>query len=440
MIRRLFAAASLVAFLASNSFGQASAIPQLSSRPGAAYTLYLNFGGFNYSGTWFGDSPGVTPAYTTDAVANFSTAEIGNIRQLWSRSAEKYSMLNINVTTVDPAVAAGQAGSDLARKNYYDSQAKMMHMVIGGDGAWLGAAGVVGVSGLSVAQNAQSNGLHTNWTFSSNYVTGGSPFLPGIAETIAHENGHSLKLVHQSLWSGSTLVDEYDPGTAARAPIMGNSDDAARGLWRRGTSINGPTVIQNDMALLLTNTGIAGNGVAGFMDSGIGHTTTSATSLPMTGTTIDFSTAKGIIAPNASANPNPLGEANYTKDYFTFTITAATANVTINLRSGLSTITPGTADPGAMLDARLRILDSNSVVIFTSNSATFLETYVQNNLITGLYYIEISSSGADVLYFDTGSYFLTGSIVPVPEPIFAFAGFGITLFAIRKFRRSKNSD
>ena len=42
---------------------QSSAIPQLDSRPGAAYTLYLDFGGFSFTGNWnnnSADTPGVT--------------------------------------------------------------------------------------------------------------------------------------------------------------------------------------------------------------------------------------------------------------------------------------------------------------------------------------------------------------------------------------------
>jgi hypothetical protein len=414
---RLLSTFAVLVLWSGLAFGQASAIPQLNSRPGAAYTLYLNFGGFNYNGTWFGDTPGVTPAYdTNNNAAVFTTTELNNIRNIWSRSAEKYSVFNVNVTTVDPAVAAGQSATDALRQSYYDSRPGMMHMVIGGDGGWYGGSGIVGVSGGSVAETAQTGGLHTNWTFSSNYVSGGNPFLHGIAETIAHENGHALKLDHQSLWSGSNLVEEYDPGTASRAPIMGNSDGGARGLWRRGTSINGPTSIQNDVALLLTNAGIAGNGVAGFMDSGIGHTRQTATALPLTGNTIDSSTAKGIITPNSATDPNPLGEANYTTDFFTFTIGAGGANINITLRSGLSTITAGTADPGAILDATLRLLDSQGNVLSTANSGTLAETISQNNLAAGLYYLQISSAGADSQYFDLGSYFLTGTIIPVPEP------------------------
>lgn len=422
------------ALLTSSAWGQSSSIPLLDSRPGAAYTLYLNFGGFDYTGTWAGLTPGSTPAYTVDADPNFTNAELTQIREIWSRAAEKYAAFNVNVTTVDPAAAAGQAGSDTQRQAYYDSQPRMMHQVIGGDGSWYGDPDTVGVSYRSVAASFTTGGRHTNWTFAANYVDDGVPYLSGIGETVAHENGHALRLEHQSLWSGTVKLSEYDPGDAARAPIMGYSDDAARGLWRRGTDTDRNT--QNDPAELLRNTGIAGDGVAGYLDSGIGHTRGTATPLPVQGTGIDFTAAKGVITPN-SADPNPLGEQNYTKDYFTFTVADGTADLSVSLHSGRSTLTPGVADPGATLDATLRLLDADGFVLVESNQSTFLESIVRSELGAGTYYLEIASAGADERYFDMGSYFLTGSLAftPVPEPAAVLAVAGLTLFGVSRVGR-----
>ena len=64
-------------------------VPALESRPGAAYTIYLDFGGFSYAGAWLGSTtPGVTPAFG-DATGGFTAQQQANIANVWARVAEK---------------------------------------------------------------------------------------------------------------------------------------------------------------------------------------------------------------------------------------------------------------------------------------------------------------------------------------------------------------
>lgn len=113
-----------------------NSVPQLSSRPGAAYTMYINPAGFIYTGEWFGSFPGTNLGYNNRAPSEtFNATEQTAIRVIWAAYANKYASFNVNVTTIDPAIAAGQASTDLQRQNYYDSQAGMMHTVIGPPGA-----------------------------------------------------------------------------------------------------------------------------------------------------------------------------------------------------------------------------------------------------------------------------------------------------------------
>ncbi len=398
------------------SYAQAGIpVPEYSSRPGAAYTMYLNFGGFSFNGDWGSagnGTPGVTPAYTVDADAStFNATELANIQNTWSRVAEKYAAFDINVTTKDPA-ATGL--TDTQRQTYYDSQARLMQTVIGGSGGWSGGGGVSYVGTTKYTYGG--SGYHTNWVFSAQ----SSSNLQFIAEATAHEQGHGMVLDHQSDYSAGVYVREYSSGTPGTgsgtfAPIMGNSYSDQRGLWSVGTGSNG--AIQDDVDLLLSyNTGLS------IVNTGVGKTLGTATRVPVTSTTVDFTLAKGIITPNPSVSDHdPTNLAHYTSDYWFFNTSGGTVNLTA--KSGRSTITAGSADPGMTLDATLKILDSNGNVLYSSSYvAGQFDATLNVTLPSGKYYALVTStngSGGTGLidtsytarsFYDIGSYFLTGTI------------------------------
>lgn len=426
--RSLGCAALLLAF-ASGVVAQShpTGIPVLSSRASAPYSLYLDFGGFNFAGTWGGASspsgtPGNTSAYL-GVTTSFNAAQQAKITEIWARVAEKYSEFNVNVTTVDPA--AGHASNDSQRQAYYDSISQMMHTVVGGNGGWTGGGGIsfIGTtqSSFTTADNSGAGaGYHTNFVFSDQ-----SASLQFAAEASAHENGHGLGLWHQSDYTaGGTLVNQYSTnngatGNGSYAPIMGDSYTVQRGTWRVGNSL-GPVgeQNQNDATVIQANANM-GN----FIDDGIGHSLATASLLPLTGSNVNNTQAKGVIVPKDNANPTPIGSANYVSDFFKFHTNGGA--VTLTATDGSQNITPGTADPGATLDSNLFILDSsgNLVATATRDTSTMFETF-SGSLASGDYYAQISSIGGYTSTFDTsakyysmGSYFLTGSgFAAVPEP------------------------
>lgn len=426
--------------------------PALSSRPGAAYTLYLNFTGFNYTGVWVNSgngTPGTTNSYfNVSAAGAFNASQQASIKQVWARTAEKYVAFNVNVTTVDPAATAGQAATDAQRQAYYESTARMMHTVIGGSGGWFGNAG--GVSYVGVAQNAYGTsanggagaGWHTNWVFAQQ-APSAHQF---VAEASAHEDGHALSLSHQGDYNGTTKINEYSAGNGtgvgSYAPTMGVSYNSQRGTWRQGGAGN-TGVFQNDVQRLIS----ANSGMGNLIDDGIGHTTATATDMFLTGgSNVDSTKVKGYIMPASSSNPNPIGEANYTKDLFKFYTTGTV--VTLSAFDGSSYITPGVADPGATLNSNLRILDAggNVVATATRDSSTLFETF-SGALEQGYYYAQVTSYGGftyggsfnSANYYDMGSYFLTGSglsAAPVPEPA-TMLGLAAGLAAFARRRRNK---
>jgi hypothetical protein len=437
----------LGSFLAPQAFAEThtSGVPVLNSNPGAAYTLYLDFAGFNFSGSWggTGKTPGNTPAYgNASATGSFNTSQLNDIREIWARTAQCYTPFNINVTTIDPAVAAGQADTDAHRQAYYDSTARLMHTVIGDEqNDWYGDAG--GVSYVGVAENwyipAFFNGYKTNWIFTNHLSS-----LRSRGQATAHENGHGLSLSHQSDYEGTAKINEYSKGdssslipgfTGTNAPIMGNSYYAQRGEWRLDST-------QNDVIDLLSNSGIGG-----YVNDGIGHSLATASILPLNGSSIDYATARGIITPISTSNPQPIGESNYTSDYFLFHTNGGQITLTVN--NGTEFLKPGTADPGAMLRSSLTILNSSGTAIGTgSESLSTLSVTYASTLPAGNYYAKISSHGGDtqtvspyntVWYYEMGSFFLTGSgfSAVVPEPGTCIMLLSVVFVGIGVFRRTR---
>jgi len=398
-----------------------------SSDPGAAYTLYLDFGGFTINKWAGGSMPGTTPAFDENGdPTSFSSQELSDIQQIWSRVAAIYAPFNVNVTTVDPAIAAGQATNDTTREEYYDNQAGIEHTIIGGNGDWPGAPGG-GEGGLSeegvMPYSDPVFGGHANFVFTSESSDA------TIALTIAHEDGHALNLEHQGDYSsGLTEINEVSAGTGTGpgsvAPIMGGAayEGAQRGLFAIGASIGNtgggygsPGIIQNDDQIIANDPG-----EGGFSNDGIGHTRASATPLPTVGNSVDFNLAKGVIVPVSSSNPAAAGSASYQPDYWSFTTSGGLVSLTAN--SGGELITPGTADPGATLKTLLTIYDSAGDVVDTSPTTSLSET-ISTTLAAGTYYASVTAVGDAVdntyyprYFFDQGPFFLTGTVPAVPEP------------------------
>lgn len=387
------------------------AAPALSSNPGARYKIYLNFCGFNYSGTWAGRTPGNVPAYTVDGDATtFNPTEIQRIKEVWARTSAAYVGFNIDVTTIDPAA---NGLTDAERQTYYDATQYLTHTIIGGANTWYGSAG--GVSYVGVAQQPTAlPGRRTNWVFPANGTGTGSK---NIAVATIHEDGHHLRLPHQSdeTTGAGYSYNNNASGNGSYAPIMGVAYNSQRGTWRVGRAGTN----KNDVLELQANTNMGP-----LIDSGIGHTLTSATPLAVQADgTINSAVSKGWIMPKASTGYSAVGEDSYTKDVFSFRTLGGQVSITAN--DGTSFLQAGVADPGATMRCVMRILDSNGGLlgVATEDATTLRHTWT-GNLASGDYYAEVASYGAyvssyepDSRYFNMGGYFMSGSgFTPVPEP------------------------
>jgi hypothetical protein len=344
------------------SLATGAAVPVLNSNPTATAKLYLDFNG-DTTATWGSFAPGTTPAYDYDGnPSSFSDAELSSITEIWARVSEKYSPFNINVTTVDPGT-------------YLDKVTE--RVVIGGTGAWTGAT----YGGLTYAGGFTSGSSNTAYVFSSNL--GGNPF--SVAEAASHESGHGFGLSHQMLYDANgTLLQSYYYGTAQSAPVMGVSYNSARGLWWKGTS-GSATSIQDDMSILSnTNNGF------GYRADDYGNSTSAAT---------------GVLASGGSFSIGGRIEKMTDADYFSFTTTGGTLD-----------LTAAVAQFGPTLDLKLELRSSTGTLIASSDTSSLGET-LSSMLSAGTYYISVASHGS---YGDVGSYTLggtlTSSVVTVTAP------------------------
>lgn len=338
--------------------GEPLNVPVFNSNPGAKATLFLDFDG-DTTATWdTGGSyhPGTTPAFDSDGdPTTFSAAELSTINEVCLRVAEKYSPFNVNVTTVDPGTYADKAA---------------IRVVIGGDGAWTGGK----YGGISFVGAFIGSDPNTGWVFSKNL--GNYPKY--IGEAVAHEAGHMFGLQHQSTYDASGNKTEYNAGDSKRAPIMGNSYLAARGLWWSGTSSISPTTIQDDVAII-SATG-AGTNNFGYRPDEAGNTLATAASLAVSGNNYS---ASGVITTISDL------------DFYKFTV-ASSGNVSFNLN---------VAPFGAMLDGKMLLENSAGTVLVTADTDSLGET-VSASLTPGTYYIVAASHGG---MGDIGQYTLSGS-------------------------------
>jgi subtilisin-like proprotein convertase family protein len=366
----------------------------LHSLPGATKVIYLDFDGHTTTGTSWNTTNGptiITPVYSIDAIrtTSFSTQELANIREIWERVSEDFRPFNINVTTEDPGVSGltNTGGSD----NTWGIRA-----TIGGRSTILPVDGP-GAVGIALFNSFNDNVDEPCFIFSEEY---GPPFynntehIKGVAETISHEVGHTLNLVHDG-----NLTTAYFGGHGTFqdgwAPIMGNSDNHNVTQWSIGEYqnarnwFNGPQPnTQDDLAVIASTT----NGIT-YRNDDYGSSIANASIL-------------GITSPNI-INTTGIIERTADLDFFRFNLVSGGA-ISIN-------INPVANGPNLNVEAKL--YDANGTLITTSSPTTSLGASFTNTLQAGTYYISVDGVGnGNPLtngYSDYGSlglYTITGTL------------------------------
>jgi serralysin len=392
-IQRVWYAPAILAVALAGSALATPPVPSYNSLIGASHTLYLDFDGINYSGTWDGLTPGNVPAYDIDGNPSaFNSAELNNIQQIWGRVAEAYSPFNVNVTTVSPGTtpAAGQWSQIvIAAENASGSD-------------WYGNAGGTAQMGGFTGGGMERG---TGWAF-TNHLANGNPKYTAVSAT--HEAGHLFGLDHQRQFDESgKLLNEYRPSADGNltAPLMGSPYSAVRALWSDGARF-GPNDIQLDRNIVAQK--------LGYRPDDNNHDFAHAKPLTVTGG-FDVATA-GII------------EQPTEDDFFSFS--TAAGQVTINvLRDSY----------GGMLDSVLRLYRQDHTLLQTIDPALSLtgpdyglDASFTGYLAEGTYYLEVASHGE---YGDVGQYTVTGILAPEPGTCVELILLAGWLLAGRRWRK-----
>ncbi|WP_243056443.1 M12 family metallo-peptidase [Nocardioides sp. SR21] len=348
----------------------------LSSRPGAARTIYLDFLGevvtsTSWNGT-YGATINATP-FTLDGTTStsFSDAELTAVQQAWQIVAEDYAPFDVNVTTQDPGAAA------ITRSSSADTQYGIRVVVTNG-GPIASKCGCGGVAYVGTF-DATGDAYNVAWAFANAAGMSGK----GIGEVAAHEAGHTFGLHHD----GTASVTYYS-GSSPWAPIMGSGYGQPVTQWSKGeyTGANNP---EDDLSIIAAKIPVLAD------DHGdtVGTATAVATG----------ATKKGLIGATADVDAFSVDPDQ------SLTVSA----------------TPTTY---ADLDIRLRVLDGSGTVLNTVNPAA---TRASESFATGMDATWTGTGAATVLvegvgatsysdYASLGAYTLTvadgDGTTPTPDP------------------------
>ncbi len=121
--------------------------------------------------------------------------------------------------------------------------AKRQRVIITPTSNWYpGVGGISYIGSLTFSDGTPSFVFSDKMYYDASYV----------GETVCHEAGHSVGLLHQSTWTSTcTLSNVYAPNV-----IMGNSLLGIPGVWTTGTTNVACNNYQNDRTLLSTKLGL----------------------------------------------------------------------------------------------------------------------------------------------------------------------------------------
>jgi len=214
---------------------------QLSSKPNAQKTIWLDFKGGMLTNTKWNDN--LNPASNDGAPLVFNrmdpTLDSAAIRTgVFNRMAEIFAPFDINVTTIRPSAAA--LGKDSASDPNYGTT-----VLFTGDNLH------------DLALTGEADGLAYGGQFGSAYADNvwiSTQFMAGnpqeIASIASHELGHSLGLTHDGVNIGTTHNEYYEPTTGLWSPIIGSALYTPFTRWSDNKYPNSSNPSQDDLMVM----------------------------------------------------------------------------------------------------------------------------------------------------------------------------------------------
>ena len=339
----------------------------MQSRPEATKTIFLDFDGFHSVGNaWQHDIQ--FPAFNRDSNPNsFSDSERIEIQKQFQNVAEDFLPFDVNVTTLDPGVAA------LQKSSIHDSSwgiRAVNTQPTEGFGS--------GIGGIAYLNSFASNKDTPVFTFNKGARNGGM--------TNSHEIGHALGLRHQGLDSQS-----YHPGAGTGqtswGPILGAPFGKRLTQWSN-SDYDGASIDQDDLATITKRR----NGF-GYRSDDHGSHLEAATTL---------------VAAQRQLSSWGIIERSEDQDWFSFQTGTGTVDLTI-----------ASFGQDANLDIKAMLHDSDGNVIATSNPLDSTNASFNLALAAGQYFLSVDGTGLTDRYSDYGSigfFSVQGTVAEASTP------------------------
>jgi hypothetical protein len=334
----------------------AQVIPAINTRPGAKGVIYVDFAGGVINSTAWGKSITALPSVLSG----------DSITQVMTRAAEDFAPFDITLTTM---------------RSVYDAAplyTRMRAVVTPTD---LAGPGTGGVAFVGSWKNGASDIVC--WVFNEG--------VKSCADTIAHEVGHTLGLLHHGTRSGAK---EYYSGhggglsvPTSWGPIMGTPFSVNLTQWSRGEYFDASNTAQDDLFVI----GRANNFGTVLAPGSYG----AVRALPLNGSLFQTS---GTLVSQLDSN------------VYQFATTGGKLTATVRPTSSVGTG-----------DFRLDLLDGNGASVVVADPTDALGASISQTLIAGVYRLKVVPTGFGAAptggykigyspYGSLGGYSLTGIV------------------------------